>query len=298
MEHHRDWRAALAAAAYSASGVDPSAARSLADTVLDLDPDAADAAAVQAHMALASCAMQDGQGDAVERHTAEAMRITVPLAEGSDVTAARLVATGPIMLAGVGRIGPARRAVEQVVDIADRMQSPLVRFSARVALGFVLEEAGEHEQALPVLESITYGGGENEIVSSLAWNAMARARAAVGGPEHLDGFRAALVRHRQLGDDWWGLGPATQYLADWLERSDQPEDAARLDGWSHMIFPRLSPVQRLRRAQTLARLGQTLGPDRLARLQADGRACTADQIVTIALAAIDRVAAEARDATN
>jgi hypothetical protein len=53
-----------------------------------------------------------------------------------------------------------------------------------------------------------------------------------------------------------------------------------------------------RRARTVDRLTDSLGADRLASRQAQGRTCTDDQIVAIALEAIDRVTAEEQRAVD
>jgi hypothetical protein len=83
-------------------------------------------------------------------------------------------------------------------------------------------------------------------------------------------------------------------LSDWLERAGQPDDAARLDGWSTTKTVPTTPLQLARHDRTIAHLTESLGTDRLVSRQAEGRACTTEEIVAIALAAIDRVTSQER----
>jgi hypothetical protein len=148
-----------------------------------------------AHLALASLAVFDGRADEVEHHAAEVTAIAQR--HPRDAGSVQLLAGVAFALAAVGRLEAARGSAKRLVDIAEELDSPLGRLSARAALGYVLEEAGEHD-ALPLLEAGTYGTGI--VGGATAWNGMARARAAVGEPGRLRGFQDALLRHRQAGD--------------------------------------------------------------------------------------------------
>jgi predicted ATPase len=293
VEEHPGWRAALGTAAFALGVVGDPAAATLAHAALDGEPDT-DEGAGRAHFALAILAIDAGRADDVEYHAAAATAI----AEGHlrDGAGLLLLSGPPHLLGAVGRIDSARRAAERLAEVAEELDSPLGRLSARAALGYVLEEAGEHDRALPLLEAVTYGApghGQN----SVTWAAMARARAAVGGPGNLDGFRDTLLRHRQAGDRF-GVVNTTRSLCDWLERAGQSDDAARLDGWSTANRVLISPLALAQHDRTVDRLIASLGADRLARLQAEGRQLTADQIVTIALAAIDRATTDQRQASG
>jgi hypothetical protein len=107
-------------------------------------------------------------------------------------------------------------------------------------------------------------------------------------------FETLLLRHRQGGDQF-GLVNVIRSLCEWLEQAGQSDDAARLEGWSatNTVVRSSSPVL-AQHGRTVGRLADSLGSDRLAILQAEGRACTPDQIVAIAIAAIDRVTSEER----
>jgi predicted ATPase len=286
------WRVAFGTAAFALAVVGDPTAATLAHAALDGQPDT-DVDAGRAHLALAILATIGGRADEVEHHAAAATAV----AEGHlrDSASLLLLFGQPHVLAGVGRVDSARRAAERLVEVAEELDSPLGRVRARAALGYVLEEAGEHNRALPLLEAVTYGAsgqGQNLVT----WNAMARARAAVGGSGHLDGFQDTLLRHRQRGDQY-GLVSVIRSLCDWLERAGQSDDAARLDGWSATNTVVISPLGQSEHDRTVGRLTESLGAERLARLQAEGRACTTDQIVVIALAAIDRVTSEERQNT-
>jgi predicted ATPase len=289
VEDHRGWRDALGSAAFALAAVDDPTAASLAYTALDGQPDTDDGLG-RAHLALAIRGAFGGRADEVDYHTAEATAVAERHLRGGE--GLLLLFGPPHVLAAVGRIDSARRAAQRLAEIAEELESPLGRLSARAALGYVLEEAGEHDRALPLLEAVTYGAtgqGQNMVT----WNAMARARAAVGGPGHLNGFRDTLLHHRQTGDHV-GLVSATRFLCDWLERAGQSDDAARLDGWSATKLASTTPILLARRDRTVGRLTASLGAERLASLQTQGRACTTDQIAAIALAAIDRVTSEER----
>jgi predicted ATPase len=286
-------RAALATAAFAFGVVNDPIAASLAHAALDSQGDS-DVDAGRAHLALAILAIFGGRADQVEYHAAEATAVAERhLRDGRGLL---LLFGPPHVLTAAGRIESARRAAERLAEVAEGLDSPLGRRSARAALGYVLEKAGEPDRALPLLEAVTYGATGQE-QNSVSWNAMARARAAVGGPGHLDGFRDALLRHRRGGDQF-GLGVAIRSFCDWLERAGQADDAARLEGWSATNNVPLSPLALAEHDRNLGRLRDSLGSDRLARLQAEGRACTIDQIVAIALAAIDRVTSEERQNTT
>jgi hypothetical protein len=286
VEDYPGWRAALATAAFALASVGDPTAAALAHAALDGQPDP-DVDAGRAHLALAFLAIFAGRADEAEYRAGEATAVAERhLHDGAGL----LVLSGPpFVLAAAGRIDSARGAAERLGEVADDLDSPLGRQSARAALGYVLDAAGEPDQALPLLEAVTYGatGQEQNLVT---WNAMARARAAVGGPGHLDGFRNTLLHHRQGGDQF-GLAGMIRSLCEWLERAGQPDDAARLDGWGWSTTNTMptTPLLLARRDRTIARLTEALGSDRLASLRAEGRACTTDQIVGIALAAIDHV---------
>jgi predicted ATPase len=284
VEDYPGWRAALATAAFALAVADDPTAAALAYAALDGEPDP-DVDAGGAHLALAFLAMFAGRADEAEYHVAQATAVAERHLRGG---AGLLVLAGPpLVLAVVGRIDSARRAADRLAEVAEELDSPLGRQSARAALGYVLEAAGEYDQALPLLEAVTYGATGQE-QNSVTWSAMARARAAVGGPGHLDGFRNTLLHHRRDGDQY-GLVVVIRPLCDWLDRAGQPDDAARLDGWSATNTVPTTPLLLARRDRTIGRLTESLGSDRLASLQAEGRACTTDQIVAIALAAIDHV---------
>jgi predicted ATPase len=282
-------RAALGTAAFALAVVDDPIAASLAHAALDGQADS-DVDAGRAHLALAIVAIFGGRADEVEYHAAEATAVAERHLR--DGTGLLLLAGPPHVLTAVGRIDSARRAAERLAEVAEGLDSPLGRLSARAALGYVLEEAGEPDRALPLLEAVTYGAAGQE-QNSVTWNAMARARAAVGGPGHLDGFRDTLLR-QQRGGDQFGLGNVIRSFCDWLERAGQADDAARLEGWSATNNVPISPLALAQHDRNVGRLRDSLGSDRLARLQAEGRACTIDQIVAIALAAIERVTSEER----
>jgi hypothetical protein len=289
VEDHPSWRAALASAAFALAVADDPTGASLAYRALDSPPDT-DVVAGRAHLALAIVAIHGGRADEVEYHAAEATAVAE--CHLHDDAGLLLLSGPPHVLTAVGRTVSARRAAERLAEVAEELDSPLGRLSARAALGYVLEEAGEHDQALPLLEAVTYGAttqGRN----SATWDAMARARAAVGGPGHLAGFRDTLLRHRQ-GDNQVGMVIRIRSLSDWLERAGQPDDAARLDGWSAPKTVPTTPLFLAGHDRTIARLTESLGPDRLGSRQAEGRACTTEEIVAIALAAIDRVTSQER----
>jgi hypothetical protein len=288
VEEHGGWRDAMGTAAFALAAVADPTAASLANAVLDGQPDTYNGAG-RAHLALAVLATFHGRAEEVEYHTAEVTAIAERMRHAEGLL---LLSGPPHVLAAVERIDSARRAAERLADVAEELESPLGRLYARAALGYVLEEAGEHDRALPLLEAVTYGAtgqGQNMVT----WNAMARARAAVGGPGHLNGFRDTLLHHRQMGDQA-GLVSATRFLCDWLERAGQSDDAARLDGWSTQNTVATYPLLAARRDRTVGRLADSLGADRLVSLQAEGRACTTDQTIAIALAAIDRVTRDER----
>jgi hypothetical protein len=289
VEDHPSWRAGRGAAAFVLAGAGNPSAASLADAALDGQADT-DVGAGWCHLALANLATFDGRADEGEYHAAQVVAVAeCHLRDGAGLV---LLSGPPHMLAVAGRIDSARRAAERLAEVAEELDSPLGGQFARAALGYVLEEAGEHDQALPLLEAVTYGAagrGQN----GYTWNAMARARAGVGGPGHLEGFRDTLLRHRQEGDQF-GQVSMIRSLVDWLERAGQSDDAARLDGWSTTKTVPTTPLLLARHDRTVARLTESLSSDQLARLQAEGKACTTDQIVAIALAAIDRVTSQER----
>jgi hypothetical protein len=289
VEAYPSWRAALSTAAFALAVADDPTAATLAFRALDSPPDV-DLDTGRAHLALAILAALGGRADEVEYHTAEATAAAE--CHLRDDAGLVLLSGPPHVLTAVGRIDSARRAAERLAEVAEELDSPLGRLSARAALGYVLEEAGEHDRALPLLEAVTYGAtGQGR--NSVTWAAMARARAAVGGPGHLGGFRDTLLRQLQGGDQL-GLVSMMRSLCDWLERAGQPDDAARLDGWGTTKTVPTTPLLLVGHDRTIARLSESLGTDRLASRRAEGRACTTDQIVAIALGAIDRVTSQER----
>jgi tetratricopeptide (TPR) repeat protein len=290
VEDHPSWRAALGTAAFALAGMDDPTAASLANAALYAQA-APDVDAGTAHMALAIVATFGGRADEAEYHAAQGAAIAeCHLRDGAGL-ALVLLSGPPHVLTQAGRIDSARRAAERLAEVAEELDSPLGRQNARAALGYVLEEAGDHDQALPLLEAVTYGAtGQGQ--NSITWDAMAQARAAVGGPGHLDGFRDTLLRPRPDGEQ--GLGLRIRSLCDWLERAGQSDDAARLYGWSTTKTVPATPVLIARHDRTVARLTESLPSDRLASLQAEGRGCPTEEIVAIALAAIDRVTSQER----
>ncbi len=282
-------RVALALAAYDLPLFDRDRGRALAESILADGPEAHDFAAGVAHAALSMSALIEGRAEKVERHLLEAQRIFRTLMEAGTVDAHTLYfAVGQAsIIAFAGRIDAARRAAEEAVAFAENTGSRLAIHDARLELGVVLVEAGDYARALPLLESGTLGMSDIPVLTHY-WNAMARARARVGGPGGFDGYRAAITRHHEAGDEYFGLVNCLRYLSSDLDGID-PETAARLDGWNQSRTLRIAARHREQRDETVSRLQDTLGSDRLATLQDEGRRMRTDEIVRCALAAIGSV---------
>ncbi len=159
--------------------------------------------------------------------------------------------------------------------------------AARLELGIVLVELGDYARALPLLESGTLGMADVPVRSHY-WNAMARARARVGGLGAFEGYRAAITRHHEAGDQSFGLVNCLRYLSSDLEGID-PQTAARLDGWNQGHTLLIAARHREQRDETVGRLQTELGSDRLTILQNEGRRMGTDEIVRCALAAVGSV---------
>ncbi len=281
-------RVALAHASFDLQAFDRERGRALAEATLAEEEDARDFAAGVAHEALSLYALIEGRPEKVERHFLEARTIFYGLVEAGTVDGLTLTfAIGQASkLAFAGRIEAARQAAEEAVAFAESTGSRMALHDGRLELGIVLVEAGDYARALPLLESGTLGS--DVPVRSHCWNAMARARARVGGPGGFEGYRAAITRHHETGDEYFGLVNCLRYLSSDLEGID-PETAARLDGWNQGRTLLIASRHRDQRDETVSRLQTRLGSDRLMALQDEGRRMGTDDVVRCAFAAIGSV---------
>jgi len=282
-------RVALAHVSFDLQAYDRDTGRELAEATLAAEAEAPDFAAALAHGALSLYALIEGQPEQVERHLLEAHTICRTLIEAGAVDALTLYfAVGQTsIIAFAGRVEAARRAAEEAVAFAESTGSRLAIHDARLELGIVLVEAGDYARALPLLESGTLGMSDVPVLSHY-WNALARARAQVGGVGGFEGYRAAITRHHEAGDENFGLVNCLRYLSSDLQGID-PETAARLDGWNQGRTHLIAARHREQRDETVSRLQATLGSDGLTALQEEGRRMGTDEIVRCALTAIGSV---------
>ena len=298
-EHPRR-RDVLAAAAWALSNVEPDVAGELAEQAIRLDPAATDLAACDADVVLGTCALTTDRPDDLVRHCREAVAIATRLidrGEGGIASIWVVLSWAPHILAAAGRPEAARQAALDSITLADRFDSRVARSFARATLGWVLVEVGEYNEALPLLEASVHGGVGLTVGFPGQWNALARARAAAGDAGCLDEFRRAIDYHQRMGFGF-DLVVAIGFLAESLAQLDSHEAAARLDGWSTANMRSTTARRRQQREATIARLVSVLGVDRLADLQADGRDRSQDEIIGVALVAIDQYADRERGASQ